>query len=76
MSTIELKEKLLKKLESIDDSILKDILALIEFETTKEIHLTTDEEKTSIQQGLDDLNNDKSFTGEDVKKEIDQWLKK
>ena len=76
MSTVELKEALIKKLESADDSLLKEILALIEFETTDEIQETSLAEKESIERGLKQIDNGETFTNQEVETEIDEWLSK
>ncbi len=57
MSTIELKERLIRKIDSVDDdNLLKEILHLIECESGKEQMFTIPEEhKAGIQEGLDQI---------------------
>jgi len=77
MSTIKLKNKILRKIEGInDDYLLEEVLALLEFETnTKTIELTT-AQISAIDEARDQIKNGEYFTNEEVEKEIDQWLNK
>ena len=74
MSTTELKNKVIDKLETVNDQVLKKILALIESET--EIYKVNDGERNAIQEGLKQLENDEFLTNKEVEKEIDTWLNK
>jgi predicted transcriptional regulator len=74
MSTIELKNILLKKLESADDALLREILALIEFETTKEVYKLSKEESNKVADGLEQIKNGQIISNANVDKEIDEWL--
>lgn len=74
MSSIELNETLLKKLESAGDALVRDILALIEFESNQKTYALSDAEKAKIEKGLKQSKEDKTFTNEEVEKEMYQWL--
>jgi predicted transcriptional regulator len=76
MSTIELKNILLKKLESADDALLREILALIEFETTKNVYKLSKEESNKVADGLEQIKNGQIISNANVDKEIDEWLSK
>jgi len=76
MSTIELKEAILKRLESVNDSTLRDMLALMEFESSDEVYKLSEEEKIAIEAGLDDIKNGRTHTHAKVKEEVEKWLKK
>ena len=74
MSTIELREKIYKKLEIVDDYLLKEILSLIEFETEEGIYQLSNAQKAAIDESRKQIKNGHSFTNEEVDKEIDAWL--
>lgn len=75
MSTIKLKNKVIDKLRTLDDYVLEEILALIEFETESGIYKTSEAEKLSIKRGLEQIKNGELLTNEEVEKESDSWLK-
>lgn len=76
MSTIELKETLLKKIDSADDSLLRELLAIIELENNTVIYETNEEEKDAINLGLKQVEEGNTIENQEVENEIDQWLKK
>ncbi len=76
MSTTELRNKVINKLEEVDDQILKEILVLIEFEMDSEIYKVNVAERTAIEQGLEQIEKGEVFTNDEVEKEIDSWLNK
>ncbi len=77
MTTIELKKRVLKKIENInEDYLLEEVLALIEFETSSaSIELSTDQ-KSAIDEARAQIKRGEVYTNEEVDKEIDQWLNK
>jgi len=78
MSTIELKQSIIKIIQGSDDEILiRDIARMINLEfNDKEIYNLTDAEKKAVQQGLDDIKNGNTVSGEEADKDIDRWLRK
>ena len=77
MSTVELREKVLKRLESVDDYLLKEILGIIELEDAKsEVFIIPEEHKKSIEIGLAQIDAGQTVTNEEVNKKMLQWLDK
>ncbi len=78
MSTKELKNKLIDKIEHLDDNfILDEIYQFLETKEESNKNLTlTNELKNAIDAGLDDVKNGKIVTHENAKKEISRWLSK
>lgn len=75
MSTIELKNKVLKKIETVnEDYLLEEVLALIEFETNPEPVKLTDDQKAAVDVAREQIKNGEYYTNDEVEKEIDQWL--
>ena len=77
MSTIELKKRVLQKIESLNEEyLLEEVLALIEFETsTSPIELSRDQKK-AIEEAKGQIDRGEVYTNEEVDKEIEEWLKK
>jgi predicted transcriptional regulator len=73
------KELLLEKIKVIEDeAILEELLEMIELELdlNKEPIKLSSEQKTAIDEGLKDIEDGKSFSNEDARKMIDEWLRK
>ncbi len=68
MSTLELKEKLIRRIDSVDDdNLLKEILHLIEWESGKEkVFKIPEEHKAGIQVGLDQIKSGKTKSHNEV----------
>ena len=75
MSTIELKQKLIKKLEFVnEDHLLEEILALIEFQNNAEPYKLSTEQKEAVDEAREQIRNGEYYTNEEVDQEIDEWL--
>lgn len=74
MSTIELKNRILDKLQVVNDHVLRDVLNLLEFETNSEKFKITDEEKLAINTGLQQIENGQTIKHADVVNEVNLWL--
>ena len=78
MSVIELKSRIVNKVNSIDDeSVLAEIYSLINLQS--EIDMTyalTDTERDAITVGLKDIESGKVVTNENANTLIKEWLKK
>ncbi len=61
-----------------DEAILEELLEMIELELdlSKEPIQLSPEQKTAIDEGLKDIEDGKSFSNEDARKMIDEWLRK
>lgn len=76
MSTTELKNKILDKLKTVDDAVLREVLELLEFETNTGIYEISELERESIEIGIQQIENGQTVTHEEVLKEVNQWLNK
>ena len=76
MSTTELKNKILDKLKTVDDAVLREVLELLEFETNTGIYQISELERESIEIGIQQIENGQTVTHEEVLKEVNQWLNK
>lgn len=76
MSSIELRTMVLKKLESVDDYLLKEVLALIDFETEEGLFKLSDAQKLAVDESRQQIRDGNTFTNAEVDKEIDAWLSK
>lgn len=74
MSTVELREQIFKKLESVDEYLLKEVLTLIEFETNEGIYELSEDQKIAINESRKQINEGNTFTNVEVDKEMDAWL--
>ncbi len=75
MSTLELKNILIRKIASInDEAFLNAIRTIIDAKTESTIYKTSVEQKMKIQEGIEQIENGKYFTNEQVESEIDKWL--
>jgi hypothetical protein len=73
------KEKLIEKIKKIEDeSILEDLLEVIDLELELEgdIIQLNNEQKTAIEEGLKDIEEGRSFSNEEARNMIDEWMKK
>ncbi len=75
MSIAELKESVILKLEDVGEPILKDVLELINFETSTEVYKVNSLERVSIDLGLQQIVNGEFITNEQANSEIEEWLK-
>ena len=74
MEDLKLKEQVLKKLESADDYLLREVLTLIDFEANEGIFMLSEAQKSTITKARREINEGLSFTNEEVDKEIGSWL--
>jgi len=76
MSTAELKNKILDKLQTVDDAVLKNVLEILEFETNTGKYQISDLEREAIEIGIQQIENGQTVSHEKVVKEVHKWLKK
>ncbi|MDA8693145.1 hypothetical protein N9L92_03715 [Saprospiraceae bacterium] len=76
MSKVELREEVFKKLKSVDEHLLKEVLALINFEIEQGEYELSDNQKSAVDEARQQINEGNSFTNDEVNKEIDEWLNK
>ena len=76
MNKIELKDKLIKKIEEIDDSeILEEIYSWLEDESQKKIYVTSEAQKEAIQEAQEQIKKGETISEKRANREIDKWLK-
>lgn len=76
MSALELKQRIIKQVNSINDQeILLEIQQLLNVETTQVYELTREEVK-AIEAGLEDVKQGRVYTSEQANTQIKEWLKK
>jgi hypothetical protein len=77
MSSIELKEKVYKEIESADDYLLEEILALINLESDHDqvIKIPKDYEE-ALNKSIDQMKSGNTLTNAEVEESIEKWLYK
>jgi predicted transcriptional regulator len=76
MTTVELKNILMKRIAGINDkSFLTAIKTIIETKSETTIYNITPEQRERINEGRAQIAKGETFTDEQVEKEIDKWLK-
>jgi hypothetical protein len=77
MSTAELRKKVLKKIEQIDeDYLLEELLGVIEIETSDEFFRIPEEHIKDIEIGLAQIESGNTIPHEEVRKNVEKWLGK
>ena len=77
MSTLELQEQLISKIQiTTDKDILEGVLRLLEFETSNdEINLFNETQKAAIAKARQQVANGQFHTDDEVDKLTEEWLK-
>jgi len=78
MTTIELKHKVIDKVNQLeDDNVLNDLIRLIEdgFDDN-ELYMLSDHHKNAINLAIDQIEKGDYLTHEQSNKQIDEWLNK
>jgi len=78
MTVVELKEKLIEKINGLDDEgKLERIAFMIDIEAKLgDIYEMSPDESEAVKEGLDDLDNGRWISNEEANKRADQWLRK
>jgi hypothetical protein len=81
MSVIELKEKIHRKIDEIEDEIILNNLFQItksaaEVEVNYDVVQITEEERSAIEEGRRELNEGEAITFNDFKKKYPKWFTK
>ena len=75
MSTVELRQKVIKKIELLnEDHLLEELLALIDFQTDSEPYKLSKEQKEAVDEAREQIKNGEYYTNDEVEGEIDTWL--
>ncbi len=78
MTTKDLKEKLIKSVEGVEnDILLESLVNMIELESDVDsIYEFTDQQLMQIEDAKKEIKEGKIYTDNEVNKEIDEWLNK
>lgn len=78
MTVVELKEKLIEKINSTDDEqLLEHISNIIEFEHNSDaIHIMSPGEIEAVNEGLEQVKNGQCISDEEAHRQFEEWLKK
>ena len=78
MTVVELKEKLIAKINSTDDEqLLEHIADIIEFEHNPDnIHVMSQGEIDAVIDGLEQVKNGQCISDEEAHRQFEEWLKK
>jgi hypothetical protein len=78
MSTIELRKRLIDKVQTTqDERVLEEAYRLLEIETEDiEIYKLSDNQKKAISQARQQVKDGQFLTSEQANTEIDEWLSK
>jgi hypothetical protein len=75
MKTTELKEKVIRKIFSIEDEILlKEVSKLIGVSNEEEIYHLSDEQLKAVEEAQEQYRRGEFISGEEADKEIREWL--
>jgi len=76
MTTVDLKNILIHRIEAINDiTFLTAINTIIEAKSVATIYQTTPEQQKRVEEAIIQIKKGESFTNEQVETEIDKWLK-
>jgi len=78
MSTIELRRRLIDKIQKTEnEDLLEEAYRLLELETEDiEIYKLNDDQRKAITEARQQINNGQFLTDDQSNKEIDEWLSK
>ena len=78
MAVIELKNKVRKRIESLNDEhLLEEILNLIDFESDKEeVYSIPPDHQKELEISLEQMKNGNTISNEDVNDKVQKWLSK
>jgi hypothetical protein len=78
MSTIELRKRLIEKIQlTDDDKLLEEASRLLEVEIElSDVYIINDKQKEAIEEGKKQIINGAYLSDEESNKEIDEWLSK
>jgi hypothetical protein len=78
MSTVELRERLIDKIQKTeDDQLLEEACRLLEMEEAEsDIYMLNGEQKEAIELSRQQIKEGKYLTDEQANQEIDEWLEK
>jgi hypothetical protein len=78
MSTLELKIRLMEKIDKIEDeNLLKEVIRLLELSAgTEDMYILDLDQKAVIAEARNQIKNGQFLTEDQANQEIDEWLNK
>ncbi|SKB59787.1 hypothetical protein SAMN05660776_1988 [Salegentibacter holothuriorum] len=78
MKTAEIREKLIREINSSDNkNLLEELYRYLDRENkTQKTYNLSDEQKLAIEEAREQINNGDYLTSEEANQEIDEWLKR
>ena len=77
MTITELKRRVIDKVIKVDDdSLLMDLMRLLDDSDDKEIHRLSNAHKIAVQTAINQIENGEFLTNDQADKEINEWLNK
>jgi hypothetical protein len=77
MSSADLKEQLINKIQETDDkALLEELSVLFELQEPDTVYELNDEQKNKIKTGQEQIKSNQFLTDEEANKDVDQWLNK
>lgn len=78
MNKLELKDKIIKEIQDIEDeNILYEIYRLLEIESEElDFYKLSDEQISAVNEAREQISKGQFFTHEQSKKKIEEWLNK
>ncbi len=78
MSTVELRKRLIEKIQKTDnENLLEEAYRLLELETEDiEIYKLSDEQRKAVNEAKQQIKSGEYLTDDQANKEIDEWLNK
>ena len=78
MSSQEMKNKLIDKIQlTDDDNILEEVYRILDVSTQEvDMFILSDDQTASIDEGLRDYEEGRFLTNDEANREIEEWLKK
>ena len=74
----EMKKRLIDKIQStVDANILEEVYRILEVSTRDVVMIVlSEDQKSKIDQGINDIEEGRYLTNDDANSEINEWLKK
>ena len=71
-----LKERLIKKINETDDqNTLEEVYRLLNINFDDEVYILSEEQRSAVNEGLEQIKNGQYLTSEEAHKQTEEWLK-
>ena len=72
-----LKERLIKKInETNDQNTLEEVYRLLNINFDDEVYILSEEQRSAVNEGLEQIKNGQYLTPEEAHKQTEEWLKR